>query len=1245
MFRHLLLTVGFALATGMMVFSQTGSGTLKGKIIDKGTKEPISFANVVVEVGGVQVGGSTSDFDGNFTIKPIPPGKVDLKASFVGYKPFMYRGIIILADKITFQNLELEASTTTLNEIEVVDYKVPLISKDQTTSGGTVTSEEISKMANKSATAVATTVGGVSTDANGNITSMRGQRSTGTVYFIDGMRVTGSNALPQSAIEQVEVILGGTPAAYGDATGGIISVTTKGPSRDFSGGIDLQTSQYLDAFGYSRLGLNFTGPLVSKNDTVRGTKTPIMGFFIAGDLIYQKDGAPAAFSLYKVTDEVRDDLSKNPLRLYGENNAVFYNSEFLTYDQMERTKSTLNSAGTNINISGKLDFRVSPTINLSVGGTFSWYDSRNFAFGNSLLNWQNNSHSTGYTWRVNGRFTQRFPTASESKNFVKNAYYSIGADFTRSFGKTEDAQHENNYFAYGYVGSFATHTIRAYTQNMAYDTVAKLWGHLQNGTRDTIVLFKGSDLNPESSNWTQQYFDLFDTPEGHYENVNEIISGKGLINGMEPTGPYSNMFAAVGNRPNGYNEGYSDQVAVNASFAADFGNHEIQLGLQYQQRKSSGYAITATQLWEIMRGLTNFHLSQLDLENPQPIYQNGVFMDTINYNRRYDQTQQRNFDINLRKKLGLPVDGTDWIDINSYDFTTNFISTYDENMGLAPRYLNGQLTLDMFSADELLNSGSPIVGYYGYDYTGKKMKGNVSFDDFFTQTDASGNYTRAIGPYQPIYMAGYIQDKFAFKDLIFNIGVRVDRFDANQPVLKDPYLFFPAKTVGELSSNDLNLINNGESAPAGMGSDYVVYVNDARNPEKIMGYRSENNWYTANGTPTSDPEKTLNAGKGVQPYLLYPTIDTVGASPRAVVFQDYEPQTNWMPRISFSFPISDDALFYAHYDILTQRPSSAEAQIQPISYYFIGVIGSSGTINNPNLKPEKTIDYELGFQQKINNASSLKLAVFYREMRDQIQQYRLTGAYPKTYYSYTNIDFGTVKGLTLTYDLRRSGNARLRFNYTLQFADGTGSDPDAAQTIIRSDQPNLRTLNPLNFDRRHQFNISFDYRWGGGKDYNGPVIKRTKKNKPPVQFLSNLGANLTLTGGSGTPYTQTSKVLPYGAMGPIKGSINGARLPWQFLINARFDKDFNFALSKKNYGTINVYIELNNLLNTQNVTAVYPATGDASDDGYLTAPEWQNAISQQVDPEAYRDLYSIQMNNPYRYSSPRTIRLGVMFNF
>ena len=1235
MLRNLLLTLAFILTTSLLVFSQTGSGTLKGKVVDKATKEPIPFANIIIELGGVQVGGATTDFDGNYLIKPIPGGKVDLKASYVGYRPMQMKGIQIIVDKITFQDLELEQTATNLQEVQVVDYKVPLISKDQTTSGGTVTSDEIAKMANRSAEAVATTVGGVTTDANGNITSMRGARTAGTVYYIDGMRVTGSNSLPQSAIEQVEVILGGTPAAYGDATGGIISVTTKGPSKDFNGGIDLQTSQYLDPFGYNRLGVNFTGPVFSKKDTVKGTKTPIMGFFIAGDFIYNKDGNPAAYSNYKVNNDMLSYLKTNPLRQYGQSQGVFYNNEFLTFNDYEQTKSTLNTKRYDVNISGKLDFRVSRSINLSFGGTFAYYNTHNPSFYNSLLNWEGNSLSQGYTWRVNGRFTQRFLQAQDSKSFVKNMYYSIGADFTRNYNETEDPTLQKDIFKYGYVGSFETHKIRQYTAELAYDSIAHKWAHLMNNTRDTIVVYKPSDINPESSDWTSQYYGFYTDPAGHYDNIENIISGRGLINGMQPTGAYG-MFATTGDRTGGYNKNTADQIAVNASFAADLGNHEIQIGLQYQQRTARAYGLTGTALWPLMRGLTNFQLSQLDKSNPQLVYRDGVFMDTINYSRKYDQLSQPNFDINLRKKLGLPTNGTDLIDIDSYNFANNSISYYDQNMQLHTTTAGSSIfSVDMFSADELLNNGGNLVGYYGYDYMGNKLSGQPAFEDFFTATDANGNFTRPIGAYRPIYMAGYIQDKFAFKDLIFNIGIRVDRFDANQSVLKDPYLFYPAYTVSSLGSTPLKDI----SVPTSIGSDYVVYVDDMYNPGNITGYRSGNNWFTKDGTPVSDPR--IVDPTGVKPYLIDPGNQVITGE----VFKQYSPQTNVMPRISFSFPISDDALFYAHYDILTQRPSQGQVQVDPIRYLFITTTGSTGTIRNPNLKPEKTIDYEIGFQQKINNASSLKLSAFYREMRDQIQQYRLSGAYPKTYYSYNNIDFGTVKGLTLTYDLRRTGNARIRFNYTLQFATGTGSDADAASGIIRSDQPNLRTLNPLGFDRRHQFNISIDYRWGTGKDYNGPVINRKKKGKPPVQFLSNFGGNLTLTGGSGTPYTKSSKILPFGAMGPIQGSVNGARLPWQFLLNLRLDKEFDFALNKKKTGSLDVYLEINNLLNTKNVTVVYPATGSPKDDGFLTAPEWQTVINQQVDPTAYRDMYTIQMTSPYNYSNPRTIRLGLMFNF
>jgi hypothetical protein len=118
-------------------------------------------------------------------------------------------------------------------------------------------------------------------------------------------------------------------------------------------------------------------------------------------------------------------------------------------------------------------------------------------------------------------------------------------------------------------------------------------------------------------------------------------------------------------------------------------------------------------------------------------------------------------------------------------------------------------------------------------------------------------------------------------------------------------------------------------------------------------------------------------------------------------------------------------------------------------------------------------------------------------------------------------------------------------------------------------------------------------------------------------------------------------------MGPIKGSVNGSRMPWQFLMNFRIDKDFNFTMgkTKRKPATINVYLDILNLLNTQNVTGVYPATGSPTDDGYLTAPEYQNQINQQISPESYRDLYGVWIDNAYNYATPRQTRLGLMFNF
>ena len=99
MLRNLLLTIGIVLATSLVAFPQT-SGTLQGKVLDKNTKEELPFVNVILEVGGSQEGGTSSTIDGKYVIKPIPPGKYDIRASFIGYKEVLIRGVQINANRV-----------------------------------------------------------------------------------------------------------------------------------------------------------------------------------------------------------------------------------------------------------------------------------------------------------------------------------------------------------------------------------------------------------------------------------------------------------------------------------------------------------------------------------------------------------------------------------------------------------------------------------------------------------------------------------------------------------------------------------------------------------------------------------------------------------------------------------------------------------------------------------------------------------------------------------------------------------------------------------------------------------------------------------------------------------------------------------------------------------------------------------------------------------------------------------------
>lgn len=1218
-------------------YAQTGE--VSGRVVDE-RGEGVPFASVAVEQDGSVIRGSQSDFDGNFLIRPINPGRYDLRVSFVGYQTELVTGIQINPDRITTVNVEMRSSDQEIEEVVVREFRVPLIDHEDVATKNTITSEEIRALPTRDVQSIASTSAGIYQQDEGGELNIRGARSDGTEIYIDGVRVRGSSNLPAQSIEQMTVITGGVPAKFGDAVGGFVNITTRGASRQLRGGLEVITSEFLDPYGYNLVSFNLTGPILKRED-----ESPILGFFLAGEYLGQRDPRPSAIGVYQLKDDVLDNLERNPLLLNPTGDGVRLRAETITLDDMEIVDVRPNAEENNYRMTGRLDFNLSQNLNLAFGGTYDYTRRRDYVDRYALFNSVNNPIQDRNTWRVFGRFTQTFADGSNQEEestgraSVQNAFYSIQADFTKVLNKTEGPGIGFNPFDYGYYGKFERH--RAPIYEFGTDSLTGQSGLLLAGFRDTLVTFTPGDVNPTATNYAVQFFDLApDNPQGWYENLDQIQQRRGLINGVRAEIPYG-IWYNTGRVINGY--GYSnDDEQYRLSFNAAFdiirpgvvrNRHSIEFGFEFEQRVDRQYSINPLELWTLMRQLTNTHISQLDFDNPEII--NVPFgPDTINYPLRYDESEQTHFDRNLRQALGLPVDGTDFINIHAIDPSS--------------------FSLDMFSADELLQDGrNAYVSYFGYDHVGNKLNYRPTFEDFFTKRTDEGEFERPVDAFRPIYSAFYVQDKFQFRDILFNVGVRIDRFDANQKVLRDPFSLYAIRSASEVSGE----LNPSGAHPVSIGGDYAVYVDDfnAENPQ-ILGYRSGNTWFTAEGSETSDATSIARASSTgrITPYLVNPSdnIRSEQFDPNTS-FMDYEPQISVMPRISFSFNITDEASFFAHYDILTQRPQSFIRTSPTTWYYFESRTGQ--ILSNPNLRPEKTIDYTLGFRQLVSQTSAVTFSAFYRELRDMVQIVRTPFAYPNEYLTFGNIDFGTVKGLSVAYDLRRTGNVSLKANYTLQFAEGTGSDATSQLSLVNAGQPNLRTIVPLNYDSRHMFNINFDYRYGSGRNYNGPRIGDR-------DILENSGINIIARGRSGEPYTRQQNATPEALFTvptrPIlQGGINSARLPWNFRLDARIYKSFDLGTvgqvvsedgtieKRGNNLNLDVYLLVQNILNTANVIRVYPYTGNPDDDGYLTSPEGREYIAGRANPQSFQDLYRVWIDNPRNYSLPRLIRLGAIFSF
>ncbi len=1056
----------------------------------------------------------------------------------------------------------------------------------------------------------------------------------------------------------------GIPAQYGDFTGLGISITTKGGSISTRKGasIEVRSNSMFQPYHNNLIEGFYAAPLLFKiNPDYKTGKSkikriPIAAMNLAANFTYNREPNPSYIGWYVIKDEKLAEIEKNPL-LINTDGGFVHAANYLTENDYDNVKVRPNVRSFSSSAQAKFDFRIGPMATLTAFGNFAYSNSING--GNNIMAYKNNplSFSTYVLGYV--KYTQSFKgpdsLSKATKTTLNNTFFTLRFDYQSTWAKSMDADHRDNIFDYGYIGQFKHYPTEFYSyygnlnnpngqsrkfidQNGNEVYLKNFWE--QTGFRDTAIRFTQADINTVRGNYTSALYNKYSEFGANITSDAQILQGLGLLNGYSPNNIYS-LWNTPGTPLAGYSKSQSERYTLfamgetevkgplNSAKKAASG-HKLQFGISYEQAVSRSYGVGATNLWRLMYQYANSHIAELDKANPILSYDaNGVFQDTVRYNRLINYATQSTFDKNFRRKLieqgatdvyGKKINETTFLDINSYK--------------------PGDFSLDMFSADELLNNGSAIVAYNGYDHLGNKLRGRPDVNDFLQDKNK-----RSIGAFMPIYTAAWFQDQFMFKDLEFRLGLRIERYDANQLVLKDPYSLYPIKQAGEVTELEGNRVTH----PSNIGSDYAVYVDDVKNPRKILGYRKDNTWYDENGTQLSSPDLIANRtsnGK-IAPYLVDPNQTEVTANS----FADYKPKVNILPRIFFKFPLNNKSLFYASYDVLAQRPSANFATID--DYVFL-TQKATNAIANPALTSRLTTDYQIGFKQELAKGTLLNLISYYRETRNDISAFQFNNAYPITYISYNNLDFSTVKGLIMELEYNSENNISLSGNYTLQFADGTGSNLNSQRALIASNQPNLRSLFPLgDLDIRHQFKAIFNWEFfddkgvGKAKDkrkYRGPIIGKTK-------IFSNTNFNFVFSATSGLPYTATSQPVQLGSVdrAPIKGTPFGSRLPWQLNTNMNIQKDIPLDWKNKDGKSLGAYLQVyayvTNLFNTRIVYSVNPYTGATEDDGFLNSPKGQQALQNQLSAEAYSFYYRTAVNSPFNYQTPRLIFLGAKLFF
>ncbi|RMF07386.1 MAG: TonB-dependent receptor, partial [Candidatus Neomarinimicrobiota bacterium] len=481
-------------------------------------------------------------------------------------------------------------------------------------------------------------------------------------------------------------------------------------------------------------------------------------------------------------------------------------------------------------------------------------------------------------------------------------------------------------------------------------------------------------------------------------------------------------------------------------------------------------------------------------------------------------------------------------------------------------------------------------GYYVRDSNYEFYSGgtnNSRYEREVTTNLFNGTITSQLGDHHEI-KAGFERRNHAFNLLSWSINV--DRKDEPWVDTNDNGTWDEGETFTDLNGNgewDPAKDDNGDGIPGSVDIPKHSLLTNSYNNKPV-----EMSAFIQDKIETDD--FILNIGYRWDYYdpdgrvaLDWNNPDTNQTKPASV-------KTQFSPRFSIAFPITATGKLFFSYGHFFQMPPYSRLYENADFNVLPGVIKSD--IGNADLKPQKTVSYEVGFEQALSLDMAVYVKVFYRDMKNLLGQriYILPGG-SDSYALFINRDWGNVKGVTFSFEKRLSTWVSGSVDYTYQVAVGNESDPTRTRRDYRLSIEPQKKVVYLDWDQPHAFRFVLNV-------------------GPPGNWKISAIGRLE----SGYPYT------PADANALIRvAEENSGRKPMQANVDVTAYKIVPLPL-----GRGKVFVKVYNLFDRRNENYVHDTSGRA---GYTLG-----RFGDESTPE--------YTNRPNWYSTPRVVYFGLEFS-